>query len=555
MKSRLRLVLLVLLSFAIAAAAYFWATGMIDSNYAYRSPLKDTPPQPAASLGEPSTGRLVFVLIDALRYDTSLKESVMPTLASLRQIGASALMHSRPPSFSEPGYSTLLTGAWPEINDGPVFNLDYEEIPTFTQDNLFSATHRSGLETAVSGYYWFEKLIPQSDVDHSFYTPGEDAAADREVVDAALAWLQSTDAALILIHIDQVDYAGHHEGGAASPNWDAAASRSDALLSEILETMDLENETIVVLSDHGQIDAGGHGGQDPIVLLEPFVIAGKGVKPGTYADIQMVDVAPTFAALLGANIPASAQGRVLEEMLTLPPQVSAVIPDATREQQSRLLTAYAASFAPGEKVDIPQSPQVADYQAVITSIRDRKIFAGRVWRSAVAALFLASVVSLLWRQRKQGAGAWLLTGLITALLFNFRYALLDGKVYSLSSIIGVTDLIVYVGVTSAVSFLLAWLLVALSKRIFRLSASPATRFTLLQGLVTILVLFFPVLLSFVFNGSVVTRTLPDYLTSYLALLGLIQILFVSLLTPILAGVTALIARISAKPQNQGEAHG
>ena len=170
---------------------------------------------------------------------------------------------------------------------------------------------------------------------------------------------------------------------------------------------------------------------------------------------QMVDVAPTFAALLGANIPASAQGRVLEEMLTLPPQVSAVIPDATREQQSRLLTAYAASFAPGEKVDIPQSPQVADYQAVITSIRDRKIFAGRVWRSAVAALFLASVVSLLWRQRKQGAGAWLLTGLITALLFNFRYALLDGKVYSLSSIIGVTDLIVYVGVTSAVSFLLA----------------------------------------------------------------------------------------------------
>ena len=27
-------------------------------------------------------------------------------------------------------------------------------------------------------------------------------------------------------------------------------------------------------SDHGQIDRGGHGGNEPIVLLEPFVLAG-----------------------------------------------------------------------------------------------------------------------------------------------------------------------------------------------------------------------------------------------------------------------------------------
>lgn len=99
-------------------------------------------------------------------------------------------MYSQPPSFSEPGYATLLTGAWPEINDGPVFNLEYDEIHAFTQDNLFSAAKRKGLITAISGYYWFEKLVPQDDVDFSFYTPGEDATADREVVDAALEWLE-----------------------------------------------------------------------------------------------------------------------------------------------------------------------------------------------------------------------------------------------------------------------------------------------------------------------------------------------------------------------------
>jgi hypothetical protein len=52
---------------------------------------------------------------------------------------------------------------------------------------------------------------------------------------------------------------------------------------------------------------GGHGGQDPITLIEPFVMVGAGVKPGEFADINMVDIAPTVAALLGANIPLPAR--------------------------------------------------------------------------------------------------------------------------------------------------------------------------------------------------------------------------------------------------------
>jgi len=61
-------------------------------------------------------------------------------------------MHSRPPSYSQPGYSTLLVGAWPDLNDGPAFNLEYEDIPTFTQDDLFTAAHRAGLKTAISAF-------------------------------------------------------------------------------------------------------------------------------------------------------------------------------------------------------------------------------------------------------------------------------------------------------------------------------------------------------------------------------------------------------------------
>ena len=547
MKNALKWIIGIVLLLGIAAGAYFWATGMIDSNFDYRSRIKDNPPASGESLGTPSTGRLVFVLIDALRYDTSLKTDLMPTLNQLKAQGASALMHSQPPSFSEPGYTTLLTGAWPEINDGPVFNLDYEDIPTFTQDNLFSSAHANGWKTAISGYYWFEKLVPQDAVDLSFYTPGEDAAADVDVMQAALPWLQNNEAQLVLIHLDQVDYAGHHEGGATSANWDAAAKRVDDMLAEILATLDLSKDTLVVLSDHGQIDAGGHGGQDPVTLLEPFIMVGAGINPGQYADMQMVDVAPTLAALLGINLPASTQGRVQTDMFTLPEDVLQSLPAAVESQQTALVTAYASALGTDPStLQMPASSTVDDYQQIIHSLRTKKLFADRIKRAFPTAILLAVAVTLLIRQRKNGSFTWVIGGLIFAALFNLRYVLIDGKVYSLSSIISQTDLIVYTAVTTAVALILAWLLVNFYSKTFKGSASQNGLKTLWFGFTVIFIAGLPVLISYLFNGATVKWTLPDYLTSFLALIGLIQILIISGLTPILAGVTALINKLAKK---------
>lgn len=547
MKNALKWIIGIVLLLGIAAGAYFWATGMIDSNFNYRSQIKDNPPARGESLGTPSTGRLVFVLIDALRYDTSLKTDVMPTLNQLREQGASALMHSQPPSFSEPGYTTLLTGAWPEINDGPAFNLDYEDIPTFTQDDLFTSAHLNGWKTAISGYYWFEKLVPQTSVDLNFYTPGEDAAADVEVMQTALPWLQNNEAQLVLIHLDQVDYAGHHEGGAVSPNWDAAAQRTDDMLAEILATLDLSKDTLVVLSDHGQIDAGGHGGQDPVALLEPFIMVGSGVKPGQYADIQMVDVAPTLAALLGINLPASTQGRVQTDMLTLPDDTLQALPAAVESQQKALVTAYASALGNDPStLQMPATSTVDDYQQIIQSLRTKRLFADRIKRAFPTAILLAVAVTLLIRQRKNGSLSWIVGGLIFVVLFNLRYALIDGKVYSLSSIISQTELIVYTAVTTAVALILAWLMVNFYNKTFRGAPSRNGLKTLWFGFTVVFIAGLPVILSYLFNGAIVKWTLPDYLTSFLALIGLIQILIISGLTPVLAGVTALLNKLGKK---------
>jgi len=545
MKRSLWITLGILACLVLAAIAYFWATGLMDSLYAYRSPLHSQPPAAGQPVGQPDTRRVVFVLIDALRNDTSHKPDVMPFLNELRQQAAVATMHSRPPSYSEPGYTVLLTGAWPDVSDGPTINLDYAQIPTFTQDDLFSASHRAGLKTAVSGYNWFEKLIPQKAVDASFYTPGEDQAADRQVVDAALPWLKDAGYQLVLIHIDQVDYSGHHEGGPQDPRWDAAAGRADDLLRQIAATLDLSKDTLLVVSDHGQIDQGGHGGQDPVVLVEPFVLAGAGVKPGDYGDVNMPDVAPTLAALLGVNIPASSQGHVRTEMLNLAPEKRQAIQSQLETQQSQLVQAYQAAIgrtvAPQQGADT-----VAVNQAALDAARAARLRSERLPRAILALAGLLIPALALFRYRSRTV-LWLLGGAVLyAVLFNLRYAVLDKRTYSLSSVTGATDLILYCAITAAVALLIAWLVVLLILKAFRGGAGLAASLSLGLALVTIYLLALPVLWSFLLNGALVTWTLPDFASTFLAFLSLIQILIVAVLGIVLTGVGALVGRLVAR---------
>jgi len=545
MKKHIPLLLGIIACLLIAAGAYLWTSRLMDSVYLYRSPLHSTPPAPAEPLGTAVTPRVVFVLIDALREDTSLKPDVMPFLNELRGRGAVATIHSRPPSYSQPGYSTLLTGAWPDLSDGPTINLDYAEIPTWTQDDLVSAARRAGLKTAVSGYYWFERLIPQGAVDASFYTPGEDAAADRAVVDAALPWLKADDHPFVLIHIDQVDYAGHHEGGPADPRWDAAARRADDLLREIAATLDLSKDTLFVASDHGQIDRGGHGGQDPITLVEPWVLAGAGVKPGSYGDVQQVDVAPTLAALLGVNIPASAQGRVRTEMLALAPEQLTAVTQATAAQQGVLAQAYAKAI--GRQVTVePGGDAVATTQAAMDAALEARLRAERLPRAILALLLALAPAVVLFLRRGRTVARLLAGAVLYIVLFNLRYALLAGRTYSLSSVTSSGDLISFVAITGLIAFALSWLATAFPLRTFRSAPGRAAGLTVALALVTVYLLALPILWSYALNGLFVTWALPDFGSLFLALISGIQVLAVAAGGVLLCMVAALIARLVSR---------
>jgi len=521
------------------AGGYFWATGMMDSLYAFRSPLHNNPPVPGQALGNPLTHRLVYIIVDALRDDTSRKTEVMPFLNELRSQAAWTTVHSRTPSYSDPGWTALMTGAWPDLNDGPVMNMPYEDTPTWTQDNLFSAAHRYGLKTAVSGYDWWQKLIPQADVEASFYTKGEDQEADRRVVDAALPWLKSGDFALVLIHLDQVDYAGHHEGGARDPRWDAAAKRTDDLLREIASNLDLKRDTLLIVSDHGQIDRGGHGGQEKVTLVEPLVMAGAGVRPGKYPDIQQVDIAPTAAVLVGTNLPATAQGRVQTAMLELSTEQQARITAAQLSQKTTLSGDYLKAI--GSPVNILPAP--GSSEALVQAMNNAE--AGRLRRERLPRFALAIVLAvlpaslLIWKRGR--TIAWLAAAALLYLaLFNGRYALLAGRSYSLSSVESPDDIILFTAVTAAAALIFAWLATTILLRTYKMAQRQSVEITLGLVFFILYLLALPVLWSFAMNGALVTWTLPDLASMFIGFLSILQCMVVAAVGLILTGVAALI---------------
>ncbi|HEY5270318.1 MAG TPA: alkaline phosphatase family protein, partial [Anaerolineales bacterium] len=433
---------------------------------------------------------------------------------------------------------------WPDINDSQLFNPPDEfSARAFTQDDIFAAAQRSGLNTAVSGYAWFEGMLLNSGVDAGFYTPGEDNAADIQVVAAALPWLTG-DYHLVLIHLDQVDYAGHHEGGPRSPNWNTAATRADGMLSEIAAKLDLTQDTVLVISDHGQIDRGGHGGPEPVTLVEPFVLTGAGVIPGSYGDVNMVDIAPTLAALLGTNIPATNQGHVLTKMLTLTSEQDVAIENALKAQQSQLFTAYTTAI--GSTASVGDGEIVSATQIALNQARAGRLASERVWRNVVAAL-LAILPGYLLFLRKDRRILWLMAGAVLyVLLFNLRYAVIDGRTYSLASVESTTWLITYSATTAAVAVILGWLVPMFGLSAFKAGPRKAAETALGTIWFCIYLLALPILLSFAINGFTVTWTLPEFYTLFIGLLSLIQSMIVAAVGLLLVGLSAGIGWLAGR---------
>jgi hypothetical protein len=273
---------------ALAAGLAYAAWSYERSENVRRPPVLGVDPPGAPIRRGPAT-RVVWVMIDGLRLDASRR---MATLDRLRVQGEDVAGRAEFPTFSRPNFVAQASGIEP-VGSGAVSNGDLGEVAL---DSVFRRAKLAGLRTAVV----------TTDFDRGIAETYGSWVDDAIVHDPGVS-LPPAD--LVFAHVGFVDRAGH-EFGAASPGYRAAVVRADAVIACIARSLDPTRDALVVSSDHGHLDAGGHGGTERDVVRIPIVVWGAGVVRGSRIG-RGRDVGPTIASLLGIGPLAHATGRPL----------------------------------------------------------------------------------------------------------------------------------------------------------------------------------------------------------------------------------------------------
>jgi predicted AlkP superfamily pyrophosphatase or phosphodiesterase len=218
------------------------------------------------------------------------------------------------PTFSGPGWSSILTGVWIDKH-GVRLNVfddaNFDEYPHF-----FARVREKRPDAFLSSFVTWDPInesilgSTKADVVFSANEPNDSAAGDLAVTASVVAHIAAETPHVVFVHLDEVDHQGHVMGyGPDVPGYVDAIETLDAQIGQMLDavvarsTYASENWLIVVTTDHGGIGRG-HAGQSQeertifMIASGGSVRAGETVSPGP----GHTAVPPTVMKHLGLSI-------------------------------------------------------------------------------------------------------------------------------------------------------------------------------------------------------------------------------------------------------------
>lgn len=285
-------------------------------------------PLPSGSAQQPANRRIVVVLVRGLRLAESRQ---MPALNTLRERGADVTVELSPPTYRTSSWFSLFSGARPETHGVTV-----NTLPQITRpDTLFRALQSAGRGVAVIASADWNDLVEGVVQRLEIVEEANPALHDTQAVNTAVDVLRDAQqpAAFVLIELTLMEDIARTD----PPSYSAAAAATDVRLKSIVDALDLNADTLVVLADRGFTTQGNDGGGEAAVARTPMVLAGAGVAPGTQAIAKGGDVAPTLAALAGAPIPVHGQGGPVLSVLA----PNAALPLASAQQLTTFYEQWA----------------------------------------------------------------------------------------------------------------------------------------------------------------------------------------------------------------------
>ncbi|WP_406861139.1 alkaline phosphatase family protein [Streptomyces sp. HUAS MG47] len=259
-----------------------------------------------------SKDKVLVVGMDGLRHDR-IDAADAPNLKRMMAEGTygRSLLYANPmaATSSGPGWSTISTGVWPDkhgVRDNSFTGRNYTQYPGFLARlhqvrpalSLYAAVDWKPLDTYGTVTAGADaKIVLDGDRD-GYVGHDETITADSVSV------LRDQNPDVAFVYLGNTDVVAH-ANGTGQKYLDALAVQ-DAQLGRLIAAIKArpayatERWTVIVCTDHGHVDTGGHGGSS-IEERRTFVLAtGPGIAAGARPiDTRLVDVAATVFHQLG----------------------------------------------------------------------------------------------------------------------------------------------------------------------------------------------------------------------------------------------------------------
>lgn len=266
-------------------------------------------------------GKVLVVGLDGLRWDR-VRHANAPHLIAMAQDGLYAPsqldVSSGAQTMSAPGWSTVATGVWADrhgVRENSFAGAGYDRYPDFLT-RAKQADPNLSTFVAVDWLPLVEQGTFSAAIDRVVTADGEANSylvEDRRIVAQAVDILTESGPDASFVYIGGVDRAGH-TSGAISADYTLAIDEADRLLGDLLGAVRSrtgENWLVLVTTDHGHTDAGGHGEYSDAELGTFILGTGAGLSTGHRTDTLLVDLAATALDQLGIPLPPDLPGQSL----------------------------------------------------------------------------------------------------------------------------------------------------------------------------------------------------------------------------------------------------
>ncbi|MFC9483179.1 HAD-IA family hydrolase [Streptomyces griseus] len=261
------------------------------------------------------TRRVLVVGIDGVRLDT-LDRVPTPHLDAVADAGylAPVAVGEGTPTMSGPCWATILTGVG--VTKHTVWSNDFSGhrlgvFPDFTtrlarQDGrrTYAAAAWEPLVTVADGGPMLRRPTRLTHHAPAADTPAAWEEADASTVRDAVGVLTHEDPEASFVYLGAPDETAHHLG--CGDAYEASIRAADRRLGDLLTAVrtrssyEAEAWTVLVVTDHGHRDEGGHGGGSPAERTAWLACAGPDITAGARParPVRHEDVAAEVYAAL-----------------------------------------------------------------------------------------------------------------------------------------------------------------------------------------------------------------------------------------------------------------